>query len=284
MKTIAIIGLGLIGGSIGLKLKGLGTGDRVLGIPRREETLKKALEMGTIDEGSLDVSKVAEADIVFLCTPINLIIPRLKELVPHLKKGAVVSDVGSTKTEIVSQAEKLMPKGTYFVGGHPMAGKEQTGIEVAEAELFKDKVWILTETSKTRQKALEQVEEVVRLLGPKVVRMDIKTHDLVVAGISHVPLAAAAMLVNLVAGSEQKDQMAQCAASGFRDTTRVASGDPVLGRDMFTTNRVAILKTLKNFRAKLLELEKLIKKGDAAAIEKELKFAKEFRDRIYGQS
>ncbi|MBI5699773.1 prephenate dehydrogenase/arogenate dehydrogenase family protein [Candidatus Saganbacteria bacterium] len=282
MKNIAIIGLGLIGGSIGLKLKGLGTGDRVLGIPRREETLKKALEMGAIDEGSLDISRVAEADIVFLCTPINLIIPRLKELAPHLKKGAVVSDVGSTKTEIVSQAEKLMPKGTYFVGGHPMAGKEQTGIEVAEADFFKDKVWILTETSRTRQKALEEVEEVVRLLGPKVVRMDPKTHDLVVAGISHVPLAVAAMLVNLVADSEQKEQMSQCASSGFRDTTRVASGDPVLGRDMFVTNRVAVLKTLKNFRAKLLELEKLIKAGDAAAIEKELKSAKEFRDKLFG--
>lgn len=287
MKNIAIIGLGLIGGSIGLKLKGLGlpagqagTGNRVLGIPRREETLKKALELGAIDEGSLDISKVAEADIVFLCTPINLIISRLKELAPHLKKGAIVTDVGSTKTEIVSQAEKLMPKGTYFVGGHPMAGKETTGIEVAEADLFKDKVWILTETSRTRQKALEEVEEVVRLLGPKVVRMDPKTHDIVVAGISHVPLAAAAMLVNLAAESEQKEQMAQCVASGFRDTTRVASGDPVLGRDMFITNRVAILKILKNFRARLLELEKLIKAGQAGKIEEELKRAKQFRDSI----
>jgi len=284
MKNIAIIGLGLIGGSIGLKLKGLGTGDKVLGIPRREETLKKALELKAIDEGSLDISKVAEADIIFLCTPINLIIPRLKELAPHLKKGAIVTDVGSTKGEIVSQAEKLMPKGTYFVGGHPMAGKETTGIEVAEAGLFNDKIWILTETSKTRQKALEEVEEVVRSLGPKVVRMDPKTHDLVVAGISHVPLAAAATLVNLVAGSEQKEQMAQCASSGFRDTTRVASGDPVLGRDMFVTNRVAILKLLKAFRTKVLELEKLIKKGDTSAIEEELKKAKGFRDQIYGQT
>jgi len=284
MRNIAIVGLGLIGGSIGLKLKALGTGDKVLGIPRREETLKKALEMGAIDEGSLDVSKIAEADMVFICTPINLIIPRLKELAPHLKKGAIVSDVGSTKGEIVSQAEKLMPKGTYFVGGHPMAGKETTGIEVAEAGLFNDKIWILTETSKTRQKALEEVEEVVRSLGPKVVRMDPKTHDLVVAGISHVPLAAAATLVNLVAGSEQKEQMAQCASSGFRDTTRVASGDPVLGRDMFVTNRVAILKLLKAFRTKVLELEKLIKKGDTSAIEEELKKAKGFRDQIYGQT
>jgi len=267
-----------------LKLKGLGTGDKVLGIPRREETLKKALELKAIDEGSLDISKVAEADIIFLCTPINLIIPRLKELAPHLKKGAIVTDVGSTKGEIVSQAEKLMPKGTYFVGGHPMAGKETTGIEVAEAGLFNDKIWILTETSKTRQKALEEVEEVVRSLGPKVVRMDPKTHDLVVAGISHVPLAAAATLVNLVAGSEQKEQMAQCASSGFRDTTRVASGDPVLGRDMFVTNRVAILKLLKAFRTKVLELEKLIKKGDTSAIEEELKKAKGFRDQIYGQT
>jgi len=278
MKNIAILGLGLIGGSIGLRAKGQGA--RVIGIPRREETLKKALELGAIDEGSLDISKVSEADLVFICTPINLIIPKLKEMAPHLKKGAIVTDVGSTKGEIVSQAEKLMPKGTHFVGGHPMAGKETVGIEVAEADLFKDKIWILTETSKTRQKVLEEVEEVVRSLGAKVVRMDTRTHDMVVAGISHVPLAAAAMLVNLAADSEEADLMKKCASSGFRDTTRVASGDPVLGLDMFLTNRVAVLKHLKTLRGKLLDLEKLIKAGDGEKIQAELKKAKRFRDSI----
>jgi prephenate dehydrogenase len=279
MKNIAIVGLGLIGGSIGLKAKQQGL--RVIGIPRREETLKKALELGAIDEGSLDISKVSEADLVFICTPINLIIAKLKELAPHLKKGAVVTDVGSTKAEIVSQAEKLMSKGTYFVGGHPMAGKEVVGIEAAEANLFESKTWILTQTSKTNKGALEKVEEVVGWLGAKVVRIDPKTHDLVVGAVSHLPLAAAAALVNVAAEAGEKELVGQCAASGFRDSTRIASGDPVLGRDMFLTNRVALLKHLKALRAKLLELEKLIKAGQAGKIEEELKKAKQFRDSIF---
>jgi len=279
MKNIAIVGLGLIGGSIGLKAKQQGS--RVIGIPRREETLNKALELRAIDEGSLDISKVSEADMVFICTPINLIIPKLKELAPHLKKGAIVTDVGSTKGEIVSQAEKLMPKGTYFVGGHPMAGKETVGIEVAEADLFKDKIWLLTETSKTNNKALAEVEEVVSSLGAKVIKLDPKTHDRVAAAISHVPLAAAAALVNLAADSEERELMAKCASSGFRDTTRVASGDPVLGLDMFLTNKVAMAKQLKTLREKLLDLEKAIKAQDNRKIEAFLRSAKDFRDRLF---
>jgi len=281
MDKIAIVGLGLIGGSIGLKLKGLGTGGKVLGIPRREETLKKALELGAIDEGSLDISKVAEADLVFICTPINLILPKLAEIIPHLRKGAIVTDVGSTKGEIVSKAEKSMPKGTYFVGGHPMAGKEVVGIEAAEANLFEGKTWILTQTSKTNKAALEKVEEVVGGLGAKVVRIDPKTHDLVVGAVSHLPLAAAVALVNVAAEAGEKELVGQCAASGFRDSTRIASGDPVLGRDMFMTNRVALLKHLKALRTRLLELEKDIKKQDSGKIEAFLRQAKDFRDKLY---
>jgi prephenate dehydrogenase len=219
--------------------------------------------------------------LIFLCTPISLIIPLLKENAPYLKKGAIVTDVGSSKDEIVSQAQKLMPKGTFFVGGHPMAGKEQAKLEAAEANLFEGKVWILTTTSKTSKKALEQVKEMVGLLGAKAVEMDPKFHDLVVAGISHVPLAAAAALVN-AAAEENREEMKTCAASGFRDTTRIASGDPVLGVDMFTTNRRAVLKMLKVFKKALSSLEKAIKSGNAKTIEAELERAKKFRDSIYG--
>lgn len=282
--NIAIIGLGLIGGSIGLGLKKASPEVKIIGIPRREETIQEAIKRGAIDEGTTDPKKgAAEADIVFLCTPINLIIPILKEITPALKKGAIVTDVGSSKGEIVSQAEKIMPKGTYFVGGHPMAGKEQVKLEAAEVDLFKDKNWILTVTSKTSKKALEKVEEVVRLLGGLVVRMDPKIHDLAVAGISHMPLAVAAALVNAVCDSEKaKDEMKLCAASGFRDTTRIASGDPILGVDMFTTNKKAVLQTLSAFKKSLSRLEKLIKEGDSDEIEKELERAKNFRDSIYG--
>ncbi|MFC1571337.1 prephenate dehydrogenase [Candidatus Margulisiibacteriota bacterium] len=283
---IAIIGLGLIGGSIGMGLKKLllasNLSPSIVGIPRREETIQAAISRGVIDEGTIDPKKgVADADLVFICTPISLIIPILKEIAPALKKGAIVTDVGSSKYEIVSQADKLMPKGTYFVGGHPMAGKEKVKLEEAEADLFNGKAWVLTPTSKTSKKALTQVGEVIQLLSGTVIQLDPKLHDLVVAGISHVPLAVAAALVNGVADVEWgQEEMKKLVASGFRDTTRVASGDPLLGVDIFSTNKKAVLKMISVFKKSLAGLEKLIKQENHEEIKKALEKAKSFRDSL----
>jgi prephenate dehydrogenase len=285
IMRIAIIGLGLIGGSIGLglqKSKAQNPELKIIGIPRREETIKQALALGVIDEGTTDhIKGVIAADLVFVCTPINLIFPVINEIAPNLKKGAIVTDVGSSKYEIVSAAEKSMPKGSYFVGGHPMAGKETSKLEAAEPELFKSKAWVLTRTSRTSQKALEKMKQVVGWLGGSALEMDPKTHDLVVAGISHLPLAVAAALVNAIAGESEKELMAKTAASGFRDTTRIASGDPILGVDMFTTNKKAVLKMIGSFKKSLANLEKLIKEGNGEKIREELEKAKKFRDALY---
>src|SRR3989339_1739020 len=220
---IAIIGVGLIGGSLGLALKKAGRNDlQIIGIPHREETLKQAIGIKAIDEGTTNhVEGIKDADIVFICTPIHLILPIIDEIAPHLKKGAIITDVGSSKGEIVSPTEKKIPKGTFFVGGHPMAGKETVKLSAAEADLFNGKTWILTKTSKTSQKAIDKLKELISLTGAKIMELDPKTHDLVVAGISHMPLAVATALVNAIAGEEQKEAMAKTASSGFRDTTRV---------------------------------------------------------------
>ncbi|MBI5701375.1 prephenate dehydrogenase/arogenate dehydrogenase family protein [Candidatus Saganbacteria bacterium] len=280
MKKIAIVGLGLIGGSLAKAFKR--EGFYVIGIPHRQETLDKAEQVGAIDEGSLDLKSVSDADFIFICTPINQIIPTLKLFAVSCKPGAIVTDVASTKQEIVSQAEKLVPKGTFFVGGHPMAGKEKVKFEESDADIFSGKTYILTQTSKTSKKALEALKDIVTQLHSTIVTFDPKTHDLVVAGISHVPLAVSVALVNSVMNSEQKDNMKQTASSGFRDTTRVASGDPELGVNMFTTNKKAVLKTLKEFKKALSNIEKLIKTGDSSGLKAELERAKSFRDSIYG--
>lgn len=283
--NIVIIGLGLIGGSIGLNLKRQTSNFKITGIPRREETIAQAMMMGAIDEGTLDIARVSNADVVFLCTPINLIIPKLKEIVPHLKKGAIVTDVGSSKYEIVKEAQALMPKGTYFVGGHPMAGKETAKLAAAEADLFQGKTWILTDTAKTSKKAIKVLEDLITQMGARPLILDPKLHDLVVAGISHMPLAVAVALVNTIANAETgKREMETCAASGFRDTTRIASGDPELGVGMFTTNKKAVLKMIKSFKDSLSQLESAIKASNPDQILAFLKKAKEFRDSIYGQS
>ena len=283
---IAIIGLGLIGGSLGLALKKTGRPDlHLVGIPRRAETLQQALALGAIDEGTTDhVKGVVDADLVFVCTPINLLLPIIREIAPSLKKGAIVTDVGSSKYELVTQAEKIIPKGSYYVGGHPMAGKETSKLAAADPQLFAGKKWLLTPTSRTSKKALEVVKQVVGWTGATILEMDPKKHDLVVAAVSHMPLAVAAALVNAVAGQEQKELTAKCAASGWRDTTRIASGDPILGVDMFTTNKKAVLKMIAAFKKSLSRLEKLIKEGNGEKLREELLRAKTSRDSIYGQS
>jgi prephenate dehydrogenase len=283
---IAIIGLGLIGGSLGLALKKNpppGAKLKIIGIPRREETIELAKQLGAIDEGTTDhVKGVADADLVFICTPINLITAVIQEIAPGLKKGAIVTDVGSTKGEIVARAERLMPRGVFFIGGHPMAGKEVSKLEAAEAGLFQGKTWLLTRTGRTSITALEKIGQLVTQLGGRVVEMDPKKHDLVVAAISHLPLAVAAALVSTVAAEPESKLMGQAASSGFRDTTRVASGDPVLGVDLFTTNKKAVLKMIAGFKKSLSVLERLVRGGQGEEIRAELEKAKRFRDAIYG--
>ncbi|MBN3033046.1 MAG: prephenate dehydrogenase/arogenate dehydrogenase family protein [Candidatus Saganbacteria bacterium] len=281
---IAIIGLGLIGGSLGLGLKKANLPDlKIVGIPRREETIGQAVALGAIDEGTTDhVKGVADADLIFICTPINLILPVIGEIAPGLRRGAIVTDVGSSKYEIVAAAEKALPKGSYFVGGHPMAGKETTKLEAAEADLFRGKTWILTRTSRTSQRAADKIKEVIGGLGCSIMESDPKTHDLAVAAVSHMPLAVAAALVNAVAGEAENELMAKTAASGFRDATRIASGDPVLGVDMFLTNKKAVLKMIGAFKRSLAGLEKLIKESSGEKLREELAKAKSFRDSIFG--
>lgn len=279
MKKVAIIGLGLIGGSIAMALKN--SGYYVIGIPHRKETLKKAEKAKAIDYGSLNLRAASDADFIFICTPINLILPKLKEILPVLKQGAIITDVGSTKQVIVESVEKFMPGDIFFVGGHPMAGKEKVKFEESEPGLFRDKVWILTQTKKTNKSAVFALEELVKIMGAKPVKMDPKVHDTVVAGISHMPLAVAAALVNAVAETKERDYMAKVASTGFRDTTRIASGDPVLGVDMFFTNKKAVLAMIEAFKKSLAKIEKVIKSGNSRAIASELEKAKSFRDSIY---
>jgi prephenate dehydrogenase len=282
---IAIIGLGLIGGSLGLALKQnppAGGKLKIVGVPRREETIELAKQLGAIDEGTTDHAKgVLDADLVFICTPIHLIVPVIQQIASSLKKGAIVTDVGSSKLEIVKLAERAVPRGVFFVGGHPMAGKESSKLEAAEPGLFQGKTWLLTRTGRTSITALEKVGQIAAQAGARVVEMEPKQHDAVVAAISHLPLAVAAALVNTVAAEPEQALMARSASSGFRDTTRVASGDPILGVDMFLTNKKSVLKMIGSFKKALNALEKLIRSGQGEEMKAELEKAKQFRDAIY---
>jgi len=281
-KRITIIGLGLVGGSLAKLIRKRKLPVRLTGTSGHASTVRKALRRRMIHEGTMDLRKaVSGSDLVFICTPIRKIIPTLRKIALNLKPGAVITDVGSTKAQIVKEAEKIMPAGTYFVGGHPMAGTEHTGIDSSFAELFDGRPWILTVTRKTNRRALSGLEKFLKKLKIKVIKLSPEEQDVLVAGISHLPLAVSSSLVSTVAGERDKNKFAKVASSGFRDTTRIASGAPILGADLFTTNRKAVLKMIGLFKRSLGRLEAKIRKGKSYAILRYLDNAKKFRDGIF---
>lgn len=256
---------------------------RVIGLTREKPKAQLAVKMKAVDYASTNVKGIIEgSDIIFICYPIHLIIPEIMKIIQFARPGTIITDVGSTKELIVKEAEKLMPKGVFFVGGHPMAGKEMVGLELAEADLFKGKNYILSRTKKTNPAALAELRSLISRIGAKVNILPPDIHDRAVAAISHMPVAIAASLVGSVMKSgNMTRKMTQLAATGFRDTTRIASGEPSLGTDMFTTNKKGVLTAIASFKKSLVELEALIKKGDPVRISKKLSQIKHFRDSIY---
>jgi prephenate dehydrogenase len=279
---VTIVGLGLIGGSLGMAIKKKKLA-RVIGLTRDKSKAALAVKLNAVDYASTNIrGLIQDADIIFICYPMHLIIPEIKKIMQFIKPGTIITDVGSSKEQIVKEAEKILPKKIFFVGGHPMAGKEKTGLEEAETNLFEGENYILTKTSRTNQKALNTLKSLISGIGAKVRVIAPDVHDSIVAGISHMPVAVAAALVDSVGGSGKLcDDMMQFAASGFRDTTRIASGDPDLGTDMFVTNKKAVLASINAFKKALSEVEKLIRQGNSAAIRDKLLCIKDFRDSMF---
>jgi prephenate dehydrogenase len=276
---VTIVGLGLIGGSLGMAIKKHKLA-RVIGLTSDDAKAALAVKLGAVDYASTNLrGLMQDADIIFICSPIQQIIPQLRKIMPYVKHGAIITDVGSSKEMIVKEAEKIARKHVSFVGGHPMAGKEKTGLEHAESGLFAGNNYILTKTAKTNMKALNLLKSLISKLGAKVQILAPNEHDKIVAGISHMPVAVASALVDLVMNEGRA--MAKFAASGFRDTTRIASGDPDLGVGMFVTNKKAVLASLNSFKRSLSNIEKLIKRGDASEIRSALHEIKAFRDSMY---
>ena len=242
-KTIAIVGVGLIGGSLALALKRVGIGCKIVGISR-EETLYEARELGVIDDGhpyEALARGMEDASLVFLCTPISRILALLPEVLAAVPDGAVVSDVGSTKREIVSLAESHQRKGVHFVGGHPMAGSEQRGVAAADPFLFENAIYVLTPAPETPETVSNGLVDLVRRIGARPMRLQPETHDRIAAAVSHLPQMMATALVGMVGRLNEADGLPlQMAAGGFRDLTRIASSPYEMWRDICRTNATPI--------------------------------------------
>ncbi|MDB9507577.1 MAG: prephenate/arogenate dehydrogenase [Microcystis aeruginosa BS13-02] len=247
--NIGIIGLGLIGGSLGLDFRS--QGHKVWGVSRQLSTCDIAVQKGVVDESSTNLELLATVDLIFICTPIHLIVPTLEKLTPYLKTEAIVTDVGSVKGAIVDNCSQLWPN---FVGSHPMAGKTEQGINAAQLGLFVDAPYLITPLESTPNFAVQILTEIVRRLGCKIYYSSPEEHDRAVAWISHLPVMISTSLIQ--ACGKEKDlkirQLAEnLASSGFRDTSRVGAGNSELGLMMAKYNRQALLISLTNYRQNL---------------------------------
>ncbi|RDV80935.1 prephenate dehydrogenase [Ammonifex thiophilus] len=282
LGKVVVVGVGLIGGSLGLALRRRGKAREVVGVGRSAERLRQAQLLGAVDSFTTDPAEgVKGADLVVVATPIGAIVPTLESLAPHLEPGTVVTDVGSTKREIVEAAEKLAAKYSFaFVGGHPMAGSERTGVENADPYLFENAYYILTPTPSTPAEAISRVEELVEAVGARKVAIPPDLHDYYVAAVSHLPHCLASALCNLIASLPEKEAILPLAAGGFRDTTRVAAGDPALWRDILLTNTDPLRELLALLLQVLQELEGLLAKKDARELEEWLRRAQTLRKEV----
>jgi prephenate dehydrogenase len=285
-QKISIIGVGLLGGSIGLAARRHRLAGEVAGYVRHKSSLKDCERAGAVDYATIDLlAAVYNADLVILCTPLAQMRLLAQQFLPALKPGAVVTDVGSVKAGVVRQLEAIIaPAGAYFVGSHPMAGGEKMGVLAARADLFDHAVCIVTPTKKSNASAVRKVEQFWKSLGARVLKMDATQHDLLVSRSSHLPHVVAATLANLVLNPALPKTQAALCATGFRDTTRIASGSPEMWRDIALANSKNLSRSVDAFVVELKKFQGVLKRGDARAVEKFYATAKQRRDRWCAKS
>ncbi|MBP1999553.1 prephenate dehydrogenase [Paenibacillus shirakamiensis] len=279
---IAVFGVGLIGGSLALCFKGK-PNIQVVGHCHRQDIMEQVLERGVVDTATLSLEDAAlDADFIFLCVPVSLIEPYLVKLANlPLKPGCVITDVGSTKASIVTCAEKLGMREVHFIGGHPMAGSERSGVGAASSLLFENAYYVLTPSSSVDETVYGRLAEILQWTKAHIVKVDPEIHDEIVGAISHLPHIIAVALVNQVRDYNHTNPLyLQLAAGGFRDITRIASSDPVIWRDILLSNKEVLLSLLKDWNQQTSRFIGLLTEGDAEGIEQAFGTANHFRNEL----
>lgn len=267
IPVLAVVGVGLIGGSFAAALRRAGQVGRVLGVGRSASSLERAVELGLIDEAVSAEDAAARADLVLLSTPVGGLKNVLSRMLPHLGAATVVTDAGSTKAEVVDAArEALGERVGCFVPGHPIAGAERTGPEAADAKLYAGRTVILTPLAENSAASISLVRHAWQACGSSVIDMDAAAHDRVLASVSHLPHLLSSVYMEQVATAADARTRLDLAGSGFRDFTRIAAGSPEMWRDIFLSNRDAMLAELADVRAVLDRAERAIADGDDAAL------------------
>ncbi len=273
-NQVAIVGVGLIGGSIGLALRQRKLAKRVIGIGRRQSTLDRARELKAIHVGSTDlVAGVAKADLIIVCTPVSAIVDHVTACAAHAPADALITDAGSTKEQIVASLEQRLSNATRYVGSHPLAGSEKTGPEHAKADLLEGRVVVVTPTRRTARGAAQAISQLWEALGARVVTMTPAAHDAAVAATSHTPHVVASALATATSARDLP-----LVAGGWLDTTRIAGGDEELWRQILLDNRENTLQTLDRFQASLAEFRTALEQGDGEKLKQLLRKGRQRRE------
>lgn len=280
ISKLAIIGVGLIGGSIALAARRRGIAERIVGVDRHEESLQRALQTGVIDEGQADTAPaVASAALTIFCTPVDGIAAQVVQAAAHCRPGALLTDTGSTKAAIVREVRGRMPRGVEFIGGHPMAGSEKHGLAHASDHLFENRLVILTPDVDASDNALSQLRAFWTALGASVRVMDAEEHDRALALTSHLPHLLASALAGIL-----PPELYELTATGFRDTTRLAAARPELWSAIFHANQPHLLSALDRLETQLQHFRQVLLQGDRAALEALLQLGKNVRDDLQAKT
>jgi cyclohexadieny/prephenate dehydrogenase len=279
-EKITLVGVGLLGGSLGLAARQRGLAGRVTGYVRRAPSVAECEKIGAVDKADTDLWRAVEnADLVVLCTPIAQMAPLTTKMLSALKPGCVVTDVGSVKASVVSELEPLLSAaGVHFVGSHPMAGAEKMGVAAARADLFEGAICAMTPTANSHSGSVAKLEEFWKAVGARTLRLSPELHDDLVSRSSHLPHVVASELANYVLSPVHPKEQGMLCANGFRDTTRIAAGSPEMWRDISLANRKNLARVLGVFIEDLQEFQLALENQDLKVIEEFFAQAKERRD------
>ncbi|MTH35745.1 prephenate/arogenate dehydrogenase family protein [Paracoccus limosus] len=264
-ERVALIGLGLIAGSMALAMREKGLAREIVGHARSAETRAVALEIGLVDAvHETAAAAVAGADLVVLAVPVGAMAAVAAEIAPHLKPGATVTDVGSVKEAVVQAVAPHLPENVHFIPGHPLAGTEHSGPRSGFPSLFRNRWWLFTPAGDVDEAAIARLERLVQAFGAKTERMEAAHHDLVLAVTSHTPHLIAYTMVGVADHLKRvtESEVVEYSAAGFRDFTRIAASDPTMWRDVFLQNKDAVLDILGRFTEELFVLQRAIRMGD----------------------
>lgn len=280
---MTILGVGLIGASLAQSCRHRKVVKKIIGFGRSAANLEKARAMNIIDSGSTDLKTAVEgSDLIVLCTPVGVLAERIREMIPVLQPGCIITDAGSVKGGLVEEIDALMPDSIFYVGAHPIAGGEKSGLEAASADLLTGAKCIITPTANTQTEALQRVTEFWTGVGMQITTMDAHEHDMVFGALSHLPHVVAYALMNTVANvkTENHREILSMSGGGLKDITRIASSDPVMWRDICLKNKVPVVKLIDQFQSSLENIKTLIEQDQADALQETFASANGHRGKL----